>query len=368
MFRRILPAALAPLTLKILLPVTAAYAIICMLLIGFQCQPPTPWILDPKTCSSHGTIYYATTALNIATDLLLAVWILPAIWALQMKQDLKLLVMTLFGSRAAVCAVDVGRFVLVRRALRSADQTCRQHALPHSPTQPLAKRRVEQTALILIPGTQLPWAILDQVIVHLSINHATLPRVHVFLSNLQTGLLVTQLTTAAPTATRSKGSKRSGDAGDADDAVPLSGTGTRDRSARWKPHGSLSRRKVLRMLNLDRSGGGDAAKEGSISESPLRLQPEQGIELSTTIYADCGGSTGSAGGKVDEEYNSREDWGRRAPGSGSVAVLHRSDAQQHRKGTAGPRDIAINVHRTVEMKMEVLESGSAGSSKRGALR
>lgn len=128
MFRRILPVTVAPLTLKILVPVIALYAFIGVLLVGFQCQLPSPWILNPRTCSTHGNVHYATASLNIATDLLLAAWILPAIWKLHMDENIKRLVMTLFGSRIVVCAVDIGRIILIRRALRSEDQTCRYRA------------------------------------------------------------------------------------------------------------------------------------------------------------------------------------------------------------------------------------------------
>ncbi|KAH8711967.1 hypothetical protein GQ44DRAFT_714188 [Phaeosphaeriaceae sp. PMI808] len=279
MFRRIIPGAFAPRTLKILVPVTTLYAVTCIFLIAFQCQLPSPWILDSKTCSTHGNIYYATTALNILTDLLLAVWILPTIWALQMKKNTKLLTMSLFASRVVVCVVDVSRFIVIRQALDTDDQT----------------------------WFQLPWAILDQVVVHLSINHATLPRVHIFLSNLQTGLLVTRLTTSAVN-TNSKGSKHSRDA---DASLPLSGTDERGRSSHWKwrqkSDGSFSKRKLMKLLKLDHD---DTTKEGSISESPLRLQLEQEFELSTTIYTDDD-SSASRGGKNETRragINKHEQW------------------------------------------------------------
>ncbi|KAF2185563.1 hypothetical protein K469DRAFT_632088, partial [Zopfia rhizophila CBS 207.26] len=181
MFRRIVPSQQAPFTLKILIPIMSSYAILALFLIGFQCQLPSPWSFDPKTCSTHGRVYYPTTIFNILTDILLAGWILPSIWALQMRQGTKFLVMALFASRVVVCIVDIGRMFVIHSALQSEDQT----------------------------WVQLPWAILDQVVVHLSINHATLPRVHGFLSNLQTGLLVTRLTATEVPNTNSKGSKRS---------------------------------------------------------------------------------------------------------------------------------------------------------------
>ncbi|PVH99995.1 hypothetical protein DM02DRAFT_655868 [Periconia macrospinosa] len=315
LFRRIFPATLVPLTLKIFIPIIAFYTSICMLLVGFQCQLPSPWILDPKTCSTHGRVHYATISLNIATDLLLAVWILPAIWALQMKDNIKFLVMALFGSRIVVCAVDIGRIVLLWRALHSEDQT----------------------------WAQLPWVILDQVVVHLSINHTTLPRIHVFFSNLQTGLLVTQVTARGENS-RSKGSKQ---------------TDEQERSSGWKwsnkSRGSLSKSKMIKMLRIDRS---ERRKEGSISESPLRLQPEQGIELSTTIYAErC--STSSASGKNED----REMWNQESTSSGLPSTTLPKSLSRFNGGgqlkTTGSKtdipDITINVQRTVEMTTEVLD-------------
>lgn len=214
-------------------------------------------------------------------------------------------------------------------------------------------------------GSQLPWVILDQVVVHLSINQATLPRIHVFLSNLQTGLLVTQLT-AGPANPRKSKSKHSdpNDPNDPnDDSLQLSGTSEQERStSRWrwssKPEGSLSRRKskMLKMLQFDRS---DNDKEGSISESPLRLQPEQGIEMSTTIYAD-GRSTNSASGKHED----REEWAPQSEASGVPIAslpkpLSRFNSTDRLRTTGSPtngQDITINVQRTVEMTTETLDS------------
>lgn len=194
-------------------------------------------------------------------------------------------------------------------------------------------------------GAQLPWAIMDLVVMHLSLNHATLPRVHVFLSNLQTGLLVTRLTTSAVNS-NSKGSKRSPDA---DESLPLSGTDEREHSSRWKwrsgpkSNGSRSRGRVLKLL---RSNHSDNNKEGSISESPLRLQPEHGIELSTQIYAD-GDSTASGSGK---NHNKDDIYQQ------SIPIERPSRSNSGRINGSAPKtnsqQITINVHRTVETKVE----------------
>ncbi|KAF2107072.1 hypothetical protein BDV96DRAFT_606870 [Lophiotrema nucula] len=346
MFRRIVPVTFAPFTLKILGPVTAVYAILCIFLIAFQCQLPSPWVLNPESCSTNGNVYYATTVFNIITDLLLAGWILPSIWSLQMEQNTRILVMSLFATRVVVSAVDCGRLVYIHRALNSTD----------------------------ITWTSLPWAILDLIVMHLSINHATLPRVHVFLSNLQTGLLVTRLTTNA-ISTNSKGSKRSPDA---DDSCETAADG-RANSSRWKrwkrsrsgsyerpaPARSRSSRVLNLLKSIDRSN--DTQKEGSISESPLRLQPEHGIELSTQIYADADSTASGAGKK-----HSREDLYQREPvgNGGPLNVLPGERPSRSNSGRllgrgkkASGNQITINVHKTVETTVEF-----TGQEKRKAVR
>ena len=81
-------------------------------------------MLDTKTCSTHGNVYYATTVLNILTDALLTGWIVPSIWALQMQRRTKYTIIALFTSRSVVCVVDFVRIFVIRRALRSDDLTC----------------------------------------------------------------------------------------------------------------------------------------------------------------------------------------------------------------------------------------------------
>lgn len=123
MFKRIDPVSLGPRTVRWLIPMVAAYVTLTFFLIGFQCQLPRPWILSPKQCSTHGNIYYPVTILNMVTDALLAFWILPILWELQMKKHTKNIVMWLFLSRFAVCIADIGRMIVIRKALQTEDQT-----------------------------------------------------------------------------------------------------------------------------------------------------------------------------------------------------------------------------------------------------
>lgn len=101
----------------------AAYFLVCLFMLVFQCQMPEPWILRPDRCSTHGAVYYIITVLDIVTDAVLALWIFPIIWLLNMSFHTKFVVMSVFGSRLLVCLVDVGRIIVIKEALQSEDQT-----------------------------------------------------------------------------------------------------------------------------------------------------------------------------------------------------------------------------------------------------
>jgi hypothetical protein len=123
MFQRIDPVQLGFRAVKWLLPMVGGYTIVTLFLIGFQCQLPRPWILSPKKCSTHGHVYYPITLFNILTDVILSLWILPVLWRLQMNRHTKKIVTWLFVSRLLICIVDMGRMVVIHKALQSEDQT-----------------------------------------------------------------------------------------------------------------------------------------------------------------------------------------------------------------------------------------------------
>ena len=110
-------------TSKSLIYMVAAYTIFSLLLVGFQCQLPQPWILRPNKCSTHGTVYYPITVSNMLTDSLLAFWTFPVIWRLTKRRDTRFVVMWSLGSRLLICVMDVVRMVVIHRALQSEDQT-----------------------------------------------------------------------------------------------------------------------------------------------------------------------------------------------------------------------------------------------------
>ncbi|USP78385.1 hypothetical protein yc1106_05659 [Curvularia clavata] len=246
LFKRIAPTHIKPLTFRWLLFMVTAYVVACLFMIAFQCQMPQPWILRPDICSTHGAVYYATTVLDIVTDAALALWVFPIIWLLNMNSHTKWVVLSVFGSRLLVCLADVVRIIMIRRALQSEDQT----------------------------RSQLLWAIMDQIVVHLSINHATLPRIQNFLSHLQVGPLIPETTVAQSASDRSKGGSRSNNSkyaklsqNDANKSGPNIG---RQLSHRWS----------TLYAGLNKGLG----KEPSISEQPLRSERHEEIELSTMVY------------------------------------------------------------------------------------
>lgn len=214
-------------------------------------------------------MHYAAAGLNIFTDALLAIWLIPTLLKLQMDRSKKVVIVSLIVSRLVVCSVDFGRIVAIRTALGSEDTT----------------------------WYSLDWAFMDQVILHLSLNHATLPRIHVFLSGLQTGLLVPRLTLAdnvdvytSPGTNIRRTAQVSQDDMQSGSRQPRSGF-----FSAFKPN--TARHSV--SLNDDAHG----------SKTQLKLHPEQGTEMSTFVTVGDGDSTSSAGNpKYDDNRRIDDAW------------------------------------------------------------
>lgn len=128
MFHRIIPFSHpeGSRSIRVLLPLVVACAVTSLFLVAFQCRLPSPWILNPLSCSTQGKVHYVTAAINITTDLIVGVWIIPAIWRLQMERHRKLVIIFLLASRIAVCACDAVRIVFISQALQSVDSTCKR--------------------------------------------------------------------------------------------------------------------------------------------------------------------------------------------------------------------------------------------------
>jgi hypothetical protein len=276
LFQRIAPKRIGPRTIRWLKPMVAFYTLLSLLLIAFQCQLPHPWMLSPSNCSTHGNVYYPITVMNILTDTVLAVWIYPIIWGVQMKAHTKSVVFWLFGSRLLICMVDIGRMVVIHKALQSEDQTSKKPYTHHD------MRRLSHMIFSVvshftdrISGSQLMWAVMDQIVVHLSINHATLPRIQTFLSHLQISSMSTHMGGARTTS-----KERSGTA----------------KTTRKQLNGKKVERTSNKAWNpLSNCLTGSLNRTPSISEQPLRRpQQQQGIELSTIV---CSGK-----GEVEQRY------------------------------------------------------------------
>jgi hypothetical protein len=139
------------------------------------------------------------------------------------------------------------------------------------------------------------WAVMDQIVVYLSINHATLPRIQTFLFYLQIGSMSTHMGGARTTLKEKSSTAKT----------------TRKQ---------LNEKKVGRTSNkawdpLSNCLTGSLNRIPSISEQPLRRpQQQQGIELLTIVcsrkgeveqrYAEHGRSAApllSSGGLTGEE-------------------------------------------------------------------
>ena len=69
------------------------------LALAFQCQLPEPWVFVPSQCNTHGRLQYPVIILNILTDGVLAMGMLPTIWKLNLGLNIRVTVMILFGIR-----------------------------------------------------------------------------------------------------------------------------------------------------------------------------------------------------------------------------------------------------------------------------
>jgi hypothetical protein len=128
LLQRIAPERMGPQAIRWLTPMVVVYTLLSLSLVLFQCHSSRPWILSPNDCSTHGNVYYPITVSNMLTDAVLALWIFPVIWSLQMKAHAKSVVYWLFESRLLICVVDVGRMIGIQKALQSEDQT-RKHLI-----------------------------------------------------------------------------------------------------------------------------------------------------------------------------------------------------------------------------------------------
>jgi hypothetical protein len=85
--------------LLILLSSIGAWCLLSVFILAFQCHLPEPWRNTPSNCPTHGKLYFVVGSLNIFTDAVLSVYVIPDVWKLNMGKILRVTVIALFASR-----------------------------------------------------------------------------------------------------------------------------------------------------------------------------------------------------------------------------------------------------------------------------
>ena len=84
---------------KIGLGMVVIWGIFSFLAMAFQCQLPKPWTFVPSQCNTHGHLQYPVIILNMLTDGVLGLGMLPTIWKLKLGRSIRVTVIILFGIR-----------------------------------------------------------------------------------------------------------------------------------------------------------------------------------------------------------------------------------------------------------------------------
>ncbi|CAO2653938.1 Nn.00g106710.m01.CDS01 [Neocucurbitaria sp. VM-36] len=91
----------------------------------FQCSPVEgawDFTISPRTCINYVNYLYASSAVNIATDILLCVLPLPHLWRLKMPLKQRIILCILFAGGASACVVCIVRIGYLHH-LRNMDTT-----------------------------------------------------------------------------------------------------------------------------------------------------------------------------------------------------------------------------------------------------
>ena len=109
--------------LKISVAIALIWGLVSVFLIAFQCSPPAPWTHFGSSCTTSGPTQYTVIALNMASDVWLALAPLPTLSQLQTTWDRKRRVMCLLGMRLLVPCLCIGQVIAVSRTISSTDKT-----------------------------------------------------------------------------------------------------------------------------------------------------------------------------------------------------------------------------------------------------
>ena len=143
------------------------WATFSLFALAFQCPLPEPWVFNPSRCCSHGRLIYPIIAINVLSDGLLAVFILPVIWKLKMARDIRKTVMVLFGSRIMyLLQSPYGKSYSPRSAcallaLARQSQWCSPWNLQTNHVSESGTNRIASSLTLDILGFSIKRAILD---------------------------------------------------------------------------------------------------------------------------------------------------------------------------------------------------------------
>jgi hypothetical protein len=90
-----------------------------------QCNLPNPWFGALESCPAREGLWSAILILNIVSDAILAVYIIPGVSKLNMPKPVRLTVVGLFACRLFVCITSGVQLSRLIRNAHSRDPTCR---------------------------------------------------------------------------------------------------------------------------------------------------------------------------------------------------------------------------------------------------
>jgi hypothetical protein len=106
------------------------WAVFSLFALIFQCDLPDPWRVTSPQCHARVGLISAVVISNVVTDFILAVYIIPGVWKLSMKQNVRLTVVSLFATRLVVCILGCIQVLRFLQYSKSPDQTCKNTYTP----------------------------------------------------------------------------------------------------------------------------------------------------------------------------------------------------------------------------------------------
>jgi hypothetical protein len=100
------------------------WAIFSLFASILQCNLPNPWFGALESCPTRERLWFAILILNIISDALLAVYIIPGVSRLHMPKPIRLTVVGLFATRLLVCVASGVQLAHLIQHARTEDPTC----------------------------------------------------------------------------------------------------------------------------------------------------------------------------------------------------------------------------------------------------